>query len=304
MAGLEKRIFSQMLKTTLIGCGAVAQKLYLKPLQKLERLGLLQVAHLIDSHARHAETMKAAFSRAVVHEDLEKALALRDSELALVLTPTQFHHAHAILALRHGNHVLCEKPLAINEAHCAEIVQVARSESRVLAVGMVRRFFPSFARLKTHLDRGDLGTIQSFEYREGHVFDWDVKTPAGFLKKADGGGGILFDIGSHAIDFLISLFGDPRLESYADDALRGVEGNVVMRLSFPSCSGTVQLSWDSPLKSELRVVGSRGEALLRLDQVDKLAIKTAGTFSDVAVDHGFPSDLSLPPARLVPRLYT
>ena len=102
---------------------------------------------------------------------------------------------------------------------------------------MVRRFFPSFAHLKTVIDRGDLGTLQSFEYREGRVFDWDVKTPAGFIRKGDGGGGILLDIGSHAIDYLMSLLGKPKLEAHADDALKGVEGNALLQLAFPACSG-------------------------------------------------------------------
>src|SRR5262249_40700940 len=146
---------------------------------------------------------------------------------------------------------------------------------------------------------------RSFKYREGKKFDWDVTTPASFRTKQQGGTGVFFDIGPHVIDYLMWLFGVPKVVSYADDALAGVEANVMMHLQFRTCSGSVQLSWDSPLKSELRVYGSRGQAVLRVDQLDKLAIDMGAGFEEVAADDSFAADLCQPCAgTLRPRLYT
>jgi predicted dehydrogenase len=83
-----------------------------------------------------------------------------------------------------------------------------------------------------------------------------------------------------------------------------VDVNVDMELEFPTCSGRIQLSWDFPLKNELRVHGSRGEAVLRLDRFDKLAVKTSAGFCEVPAADGFPSDLAQPSRRQeCPRLY-
>lgn len=294
-----------VLKTTVVGCGAVAQRLYQNPLRTLERQGILRVIGLVDRYLPHAETLRTSFPRAAIYDDLERALKVQESDLTLVLSPVLFHPEHTILALEHQNHVLCEKPMAATEAKCDEMIATAQRKGRVLAVGMIRRFFPSFAHLKELIARGELGDLQSFCYREGKLFDWDVKTPAGFSKGKESGAGLLFDIGPHVIDSLIWLFGTPRVVSYADDALGGVEANFFMELETPTCPGTVQVSWDSPLKNELRIAGSKGETVLRVDQFDKLAIRKGAEFSEVTIEHCYPAETTpLRHRTMSPRLYT
>jgi predicted dehydrogenase len=293
------------IRTTIVGCGAAAQTLYRKPLKRLERQGILRVTALVDRRRSHAEAMRSSFPSAAVSDNLAGSLGAHQSDLALILSPASLHHEHSILALRHENHVLCEKPMAVSEAQCCEMIAAAREMDRVLAIGMVRRFFPAFAQLAQLIHRGGLGELVSFSYREGRIFDWDVKTPAGFTRQADGGTGILFDIGPHALDLVIWLFGSVDVVSCSDDGRAGVEGNVLMELRSPACSGSLQLSWDSPLKNELRIHGTRGEAVLRLDQPDKLAIRTASTYTEVVVDHRYAADTCQPSrATLTPHVYT
>jgi predicted dehydrogenase len=271
----------------------------------LERQGLLRVTGLVDSHPPHAATMQSSFPRAALHTDLEEALKSGQSVLTLILSPVHLHADQAILALQHKNHVLCEKPMATTAAKCAEMMAAAQAAERVLAIAMIRRFFPAFAQLKALLVAGEIGEVRSYTYREGKVFDWDVKTPAGFTKQAGGGAGLLFDIGPHAIDCLTWLFGIPHVVSCADDALAGVEGNVLLELEASGIGGLVQLSWDFPLRNELRVVGSKGELVLRVDQFDRLAIKKAAKFQEVVIDQAYPADVTRPGCRaIIPRLYT
>src|SRR3954451_19230066 len=133
------------IRTTVVGCGAVAQKLYRKPLKKLEGQGVLQVVALVDRNLGHARALHEAFPRATVHEDQARALEEGRAELTLVLSPARFHAEQSILALRHRSHVLCEKPMAPTESQCDEMIVAAKESRRVLAVGMVRRFLPAFA---------------------------------------------------------------------------------------------------------------------------------------------------------------
>ncbi|HEY7314599.1 MAG TPA: Gfo/Idh/MocA family oxidoreductase [Gemmataceae bacterium] len=293
------------INTIVVGCGAVAQRLYRGPLRELERQGIVCVTRLVDRHLPNAEALASSFPRAAVHDDLEQTLKTSNPGLVLVLSPAQLHADHTLLALAYDNHVLCEKPMATTEALCAKMIAAAREKGRVLAIGMIRRFFPAFAQLREWIVRQEIGEIQSFCYREGKLFDWDVKTPAGFCKRKEGGAGLLFDIGSHAIDYLTWVFGAPTVLSYADDALEGVESNVFMELKTPVCVGTMQLSWDSPLKNELHVVGSEGEAILRVDQLDKLAIKTKIGFQEVKGAYQYRVDMNQPSNHAtIPRLYT
>ncbi|HUY91145.1 MAG TPA: Gfo/Idh/MocA family oxidoreductase [Pirellulales bacterium] len=304
-SGTKALIVERMaLRTILVGCGAVAGTLYRKPLQELERQSVLRVVALVDSKLDHAEAMRSRFRSASVWNDLALALQSQQPDLTLILSPPHLHCDQAVLALEHQSHVLCEKPMAASTAQCAEMIRVARESKRVLAIGMIRRFFPAFAQLKTLLDTGELGEIRSFCYREGRVFDWDVRTPALFARQPSGGAGLLFDIGSHALDYLHWLFGDLSVVSYADDGYDGVEANALLELAAPSCRGRMQLSWDSPLLCELRVTGTKGEAILRVDHLDKLAVKWKGDFQEVAVHHCYPADVRNPSLKAIaPRLY-
>jgi predicted dehydrogenase len=293
-----------VVNTTVVGCGAVAQGLYQQPLRELERRGLLRVTGLVDSQRQHAETLRRSFPHAAVSDDLTSALKSTPSELTLVLSPVRFHPEHTVVALGHNNHVLCEKPMATAESQCDEMIAVARRNSRVLAVGMIRRFFPAFAHLKALLDRQELGELRGFSYQEGKLFDWDVKTPAGFVRQEGGGAGLLFDIGSHVLDSLLWIFGGCQVVSSADDAMAGVESNVSLEVQTPHCRGTVRLSWDSPMKNELRVLGTKGEAVLRVDQFDRLALRGPAGFREVPVTHSYPADAAQPSGRVLsPRLY-
>lgn len=293
-----------LLKTMLVGCGAVAQRLYRKPLTQLQRQGILAVTALVDPCHSNRDSLRSFFPRAVGYDDIGLALTAERPDLTLVLSPIHLHATHSILALRSKSHVLCEKPAAVNESQCLDMLSAAEQENRLLAVGMIRRFFPAFAEMKRLIVQEELGEILSFAYREGRVFDWDVTTGASFTKNAGGGSGILFDIGSHALDLLIWLFGLPTVLSYQDDALAGVEGNVFMELEAGGCAGLVQLSWDVPLRNELRINGSRAEAVLRLDHFDRLGFRVGSEFRDLPIGASYSVDLcETGGAFLSPRSY-
>jgi predicted dehydrogenase len=293
------------LRTAIVGCGAVAQRLYRTPLRQLEKRGLLRITALVDPIPDHAGSLGASFPKAARYQDLGDALSASAPELTLILSPAHLHCSHALQAMRHGSHVLCEKPMASTAEECGRMNAVAAERNRVLAVGMVRRFFPAYARLRQMLEDGHLGSLVSFEYREGHKFEWEVTTPAAFRPRSQGGTGVLFDIGPHAVDHLAWTFGDLKPLTYSDDALAGIEANVSLDVESPSCRGAIHLSWNSPQANELRVVGQKGEAVLRIGYFDQLAVRRASGFEPLRADVSFAGDvLQQAHRRVVPRSYS
>jgi predicted dehydrogenase len=217
-------------------------------------------------------------------------------DLALILSPAHLHCDHVVQALLRDVHVLCEKPMASTADDCVRMQAVARERKRLLAIGMIRRYFPAFAELKGIIDDGRLGPLHAFEYREGHKFEWEVTTPAAFRPRAAGGTGVLFDIGPHVIDHLAWTFGDLQVTRYADDALAGIESNASMDVVSPACPGSIHLSWDSPQTNELRVFGAKGEAVLRIDRFDQLAVLGGSGFEPHPITMTFPADVRPAPA--------
>src|SRR5262249_49180183 len=151
-----------------------------RPLQMLERRGVVRVVGLVDPIQAHADVLGTCFKRAARYADLDRALRESAPQLTLILSPAHLHCRQTIAALEQGSHVLCEKPMAVRSDECVQMNEVAAKSGRILAIGMIRRFFPAFAEFRQLVHDRRLGACLRFEYREGHKFEWEVTTPAAF----------------------------------------------------------------------------------------------------------------------------
>jgi predicted dehydrogenase len=289
------------LSVGVIGCGAVVEGLYLSALRKVEARGLATITTLVDPNVERAAKLAHHFGRARSFASVDDALNDRVPDLVIVASPAGHHAASAIAALDAGSAVLCEKPMTVSLGDADRMLAAARDARRVLAVGMVRRTFPSAIAARELI--GSLGDDLRFVYREGQVYSWPVSTDAAF-RRSTAGGGVLADFGSHALDLLASLFGPPTVEAYADDGRDdGVETNCRVELSFARARGSAQLSWSQPLVTGLHVVGRRGELFLHPTRPDELRLRRDGAWTRVTCDATWPLDLRLGGRRATPRTY-
>jgi predicted dehydrogenase len=63
-------------------------------------------------------------------------------DIVFVATPDSLHHAPVVHALRHGAHVMVEKPLTLSLAEADEILRLSREKNRVVGVDMHKRYDP------------------------------------------------------------------------------------------------------------------------------------------------------------------
>jgi len=282
------------LDVAVIGCGAVVERLYRPALIKLESRRIVRVAALVDPNPARTAALARQFRAARTFATPAEALASVAPTLTIVTSPPAMHVEHTVAALAAGSHVLCEKPMAVDADEAASMVAAAQAAHRVLAVGMTRRFYPCLAEAQRLIASGAIGEPYRFTYREGHVYDWPTTTDAAF-QRASGGGGVLVDLGSHVLDFLLALFGPLTVTAYADDAhAEGVEVNCRLELSGQHADGTAQLSWNQPLLTGLQVIGSRGELIVDPSRLDLVRWRRQGaTLEAVPSNATWPSDLAL-----------
>jgi predicted dehydrogenase len=246
----------------VVGCGAVVGQHYLGALKKLEARGIARVVALVDPNPDRTAALGQQFRSARAFAVPAEALARTTPDLTIIASPPSLHAEHAVAAFGAGSHVLCEKPMATNVDDAERMVAAARAARRVLAVGMIRRMYPCLAEARALLAARALGDNLSFVCREGGVYRWPVSTDFAF-RRATAGGGVLIDRGTHVLDFLTALFGEPVVAAYADDCHSdGVETNCQIGLAFPGASGVVQLSWSQPLVNGFHIAGSAGELTL------------------------------------------
>lgn len=82
-----------------------------------------------------------------------------------VLNPQ--HYEVAMLMLENGKHVLCEKPLCMNEKEARKLIMYAERKKLLLMEGIWSRFFPSYQYLKKQIQSGALGDIETVNVEFG-----------------------------------------------------------------------------------------------------------------------------------------
>jgi predicted dehydrogenase len=172
------------------------------------------------------------------------------------------HHAWVLSALRHGKHVLCEKPLALSLDEAREMAAVATSQGRYLMEAFMYRFHPRIQRARTLAQSGDLGRLQyarvQFTYRLSDRFD-----TSNYRASVAEGGGALYDVGCYCVDVLSWFVGSNvrGLSSWLDTGPTGVDVRAAAFLEFENRAiGQFFCSMETPGGGDLEVLGD--DALL------------------------------------------
>lgn len=172
------------------------------------RIRLVGVCDAVPEVAEYAREM-LGFEFATTNPD--DIIARDDIQVVDVCTPNVFHKDVVLKALKAGKHVYCDKPLAASYAETKEITDVLADFSSVTQMALQYRFFPVSMRAKELIDEGRIGTPLSFRVQYLHSGSVDPTKPLGWKQdKKMGGGGVLFDLGSHALDLSYYLLGEFR----------------------------------------------------------------------------------------------
>ena len=207
---------------------------------------------------------KAAAYDARVWTSLDEALADPAVDAVYVATPVFLHAPQTIRSLRAGKHVLCEKPMAMNEAEARSMVQAAEESGRTFGVAYYRRMYPKVQRAKHLLEADVIGKPVVAELSCHGWFDESERDRSWLIDPAKAGGGPLFDIASHRIDVLNYLFGQPlRVSGQLSNAVHhyAVEDNATVMIEYAGgVRGIVDVRWHSKVKrDECRIRGTDGE---------------------------------------------
>src|SRR4051812_43604345 len=163
------------LRIGVVGAGAAAEGIHLPALARTR--GVETVA-IVAPAADRREHVQRKFGIAAGFGDHREAIPHIDA--AIIGIPHQYHAPVTVDLLNAGVHVLVEKPMALTTAECDRMIEASEGSGATLAVGLLRRFGPSLRYTKEVLEAGMLGTVRSFDVREGSIFRWPVKSAAMF----------------------------------------------------------------------------------------------------------------------------
>jgi scyllo-inositol 2-dehydrogenase (NADP+) len=170
---------------------------------------LLQYSHNFEIHtvmSSDKEKVHADLSGVNVVPSLQELLQ-EDVELVVITTPNHLHYDMIKQSLTAGKHVVVEKPFVTESEQGEELIRLAEENGLLLSVFHNRRWDADFLTVKKLMEQKKLGDIFTYE---AHFDRYRPKVKDRWKENKTGGGGVLYDLGSHLIDQALCLFGKPQ----------------------------------------------------------------------------------------------
>ena len=201
-----------------------------------------------DSAERFAKVWEINFS-----DDLE--LFLQEIDSVYVASPHQTHYNYVKVALEHGKHVLCEKPMVLKKYQSEELFDYARQKNLVLFEGIKTAYCPGFEKLLGIACSCIIGNIH---YIDACLTKLEDKNKRELTDTVYGGS--LTELGSYCLLPIIKLFGN-KYEDVRFEVIHDSNGlDIFTKVSFHYPKGIATATCGLGVKSEgrLLIAGTKG----------------------------------------------
>ncbi|MEV5709660.1 Gfo/Idh/MocA family oxidoreductase [Actinoallomurus sp. NPDC052274] len=162
-----------------------------------------------DTVPARAEDFADRYAPDRVHVDWAALLKDPEIEAVSVTAPNAYHRDIAVAAARAGKHLWIEKPVGLTADDARAAAEAVARAGVQATVGFNYRNLPAVARARRLIADGAIGTPT--HARVTFLTDYAAH-PAGALTwrflRAQGGSGVLGDLGSHGVDLMRFLLGD------------------------------------------------------------------------------------------------
>lgn len=186
----------------IIGLGKIAHK-FAKDLQGLPNARIHAVASRSEEKAR---AFAQQYGAPHAFGSYAEIVDCPELDVVYIATPHVLHCENAILCLRHGIPVLCEKPFAMNTGEVEQMIAVARDNDVFLMEAMWTRFMPTIEKALEIIESGQIGQVLSIKADFGFQGKFD---PESRLYSPALGGGSLLDIGIYPVFLALLVLGRP-----------------------------------------------------------------------------------------------
>lgn len=227
------------------------------------------------------------------YEQYEECLKNENIDVVYIGSPNHLHLEHTVRAAKAGVHVLCEKPMAITENECAQMINATRENNVKLMIAY-----------RLHFDKANMeavNIIQSGKIGEPRFFDsvFSQQVAEGNIRLTEpleNGGGSFYDMGIYCINAARYLFQDEPTEVFAFIANNGekrfekVDEMTSVSMRFPKERlAHFTSSFGAASTATFRVVGTKGD--LRMDSAYSYAgdLKQEITIEGEKQEQSFPA---------------
>ncbi|MEI2401158.1 Gfo/Idh/MocA family protein, partial [Paenibacillus phytohabitans] len=249
-----------MIRFGVIGTNWITDA-FLEAAKAIEDFSLTAVYSRTEERAKEfADKYHASYTFTSIEEMAQSDVL----DAVYIASPTSFHASQAIILLKHGKHVLCEKPIASNARELKEMIQTAKENKGLLMEALKSGFLPSYSSIRENLHK--IGPVRRYfasycqyssrydAYKEGIILN---------AFKPEFSNGALMDIGVYCVYPMVQLFGKP--DSIKASGLMldsGVDGEGSILAHYKDMEGMMMFSkiTNSYIPSEIQ--GENGSILI------------------------------------------
>jgi myo-inositol 2-dehydrogenase / D-chiro-inositol 1-dehydrogenase len=131
-------------------------------LRNLTAISGVKIVVVADPAEGRAERGRAMTGAELALTEPEKAIEHPSVDAVIIVTPTNTHARLIEVAANAGKAVFSEKPIALDLAETERIVKLVRERTVPVQLGFMRRYDPGYAKAKTKIAAGELGTLETF----------------------------------------------------------------------------------------------------------------------------------------------
>jgi predicted dehydrogenase len=268
---MKKTGNDRKIRYAVVGLGYISQIAVLPAFAHARSNSTLTALVSGDSAKLKAMARKYRVKNTYSYEQYADCLSSGEIDAVYIALPNQMHRAYTEAAAQAGIHVLCEKPMAMDEMECNSMI----SETEKAGVKLMIAY-------RLHFERGNLQVVEwvkSGKIGEPKVFSsvFSQQVKAG-NSRLDGelAGGPLYDMGVYCINAARYLFRAEPEEvmawnsGYDEKRFREVPATTTAVMRFPNEQiATFSCSFGAADRSSFEVLGTKG--LVKMDPAYEMA---------------------------------
>jgi glucose-fructose oxidoreductase len=214
----DKRPSNRKVRYAVVGLGWFAQTAVLPAFAHAR--GGSELAALVSDDPKKLEKLGRKYRVDLLYsyEEYPRCLAGGEIDAVYIVLPNHLHRDFSVAAADAGVHVLCEKPMAVTEEECEDMIRAAEANRVRIMIAYRLHFEEANLRAAEIVNSGKIGDPRIFS----SLFTMQVRDEDNIrLNPVSQGGGTLYDIGIYCINAARALFRDEPVEVEALTANNG-----------------------------------------------------------------------------------
>lgn len=229
--------------------------------QWIQAVSDMHLVAICDRDGERAALARKDWPGVDVAEDLDEILTRDDIDMVAVVTAHNTHARLVIQCLEAGKHVIVDKPMCIHIAEATSMIEASRRAGKSLGIFHNRRHDGNARAIKEALEQGLIGQVFDIEL-SGCGYG---KPGDSWRTRKDVAGGLLYDWGSHAIDWVLSMVPSGMAEITGffhklvwHEVTNEDHAQAVIRFENGTCAKITQSNIDYAGKPLWRILGTAG----------------------------------------------